>query len=336
MDIDILVSVIVPVYNVEAHIRKTLSAIIAQDYRNIEILIVNDASSDSSRDIAQSLLTNSGRRFRIIDHPQNLGVSAARNTGINSARGKYIWFCDSDDIPDQNFITSLLTEAENKHADIVFCSIRNYYESENRFVDEPITFMPDSVSPADYLNAWASQKLYIASVWNFLFARKLITDNNLNFYEDCILGEDNEFVLKAIACASRVSYAAEILYTYVIYLHNGGQGYSAKMRVVMMHHLMLSRMRASKFLRKRTHSSTVRKYILSFYLPDVIVKHFTVCAAADDREQYLRLARNLKHKALRKILLSTARFIFSKPELFFKSLMLLYAPSLYYLLRRGK
>ena len=331
MNTDKLVSVVIPLYNSAAHIEATLTSIIAQDYENIEIIIVNDASTDSSPAIAKTLLENSGRTFRVINHPQNLGVSAARNSGLKSAKGKYIWFCDSDDRPDKSFFTRLLTEAEDKNADVVFCGIRQYYESDNTLIDDPITFTPDSLSPEKYLTAWAERKLFLWSIWNFLFRRELITANGLKFHEGCRLGEDTEFVLKAIACASRVSCVNEMLY---IYVHHSGQVTDGRKKPEMLRHVMLSRLRAGRFLLRHTHSRKIRRYVLSCYLPDVTIKQFTRCAAANDREHFNRLKRTLRHKTMRKILLSTSRFMFSDPDLFLKSIMLLYAPDLYYLLRK--
>ncbi len=333
MDEDILVSVVIPVYNAESHLQATLSSIIAQAHSNIEILIVNDASTDSSPAIAHTMLTNSGRRFRIIDHPHNLGVSAARNTGLTSAHGKYIWFCDSDDIAGQNFVSSLLANAEHNNSDISFCGIRQYYESTNTLIDDPIPFTPDSLSPEDYLTAWVSRKLYLWSIWNFIFRRDLITSNGLRFHEGCKLGEDTEFLLKAIACASRMSFVSERLYTYV---HHSGQVTQSRKNPDMLRHVMLSRLRAGRYLLRHTHSPRVRHYVMHYYIPDIAVKLFTECAAVGDKEHFTRLKRTLKHKAFRKILLSTSRFILTAPDLFMKSMMLLYAPDLYYLLRKGR
>ena len=333
MNNDKLVSIIVPLYNSAAHIEATLSSIIAQDYEQIEIIIVNDASTDSSREIAQTLLENSGRNFRIIDHPKNRGVSAARNTGLKSAHGEYICLCDNDDTESPAFISTLLREAEEKNADIVFCGIRQYYESENRLIDDPITFIPDSLDPQDYLNAWADRKLYLWSVWNFLFSRELITRNGLHFHDGCRLGEDTEFVLKAIAVASRVSCVNEMLYTYI---HHTEQTSVTQKGDAMFRHIFLSRLRICRFLLRHTQSKRVRNYALSFFLPDVTITQFTRCAAANDWEHYARLKRTLKHKTIRKILLSSSRFMFIVPEIFFKAIMLLYAPDLYYLLRKGK
>ena len=333
MNTDKLVSIVIPLYNAAAHIEATLTSIIRQDYSNIEIVVVNDASTDSSPAIAQRLLENSGRKFQLINHAQNLGVCAARNTGLNSAHGEYICLCDNDDTEAPAFISTLLREAEGKNADIVFCGISQYYESENRFIDDPDTFTPDSLDPQDYLNAWADRKLYLWSVWNFLFRRELITANNLHFHEGCRLGEDTEFVLKAIAVASRVSYVDEKLYTYI---HHAGQASTARKGDVMFHHIFLSRLRSCRFLLRHSHSRKVKNYALSFYLADVTIKQFTRCASADDREHFSRLKRTLKHKTLRRILLSTSRFFFTAPGLFMKSVMLLYAPELYYMLRKGR
>lgn len=333
MDEDILVSVVIPVYNAAAHIQETISSIISQDHKNIEIIIVNDASADSSAADAKTLLENSGRAFRIIDHTKNLGVAAARNTGLDSAKGRYIWFCDSDDKAEKNFVSRLLAEAEDKNADIAFCGIKQYYESENRLIDDLIAFIPDSLSSEKYLTSWAEGKLYLWSIWNFLFRREHITKNGLRFHEGCRLGEDTEFLLKAVACASRVCCVNEMLYTYV---HHSGQVTESRKNPEMLRHVMLSRLRAGRFLLRHTHSRKIRNYILNYYIPDIIVKQFTACAVIDDRKHFRKLKRTLKHKTMRKILQNTAKFSAAAPELFIKAIMLLYAPELYYLLRKGR
>ena len=130
MTADKLVSVIVPVYNSEKHIAAALSSIINQDYSSLEIIIVNDASTDSSREIAQDVLSHSARPHRIIDHPRNLGVSAARNTGLDAAKGDYVWFCDSDDLPDEHFVSVLCRKAHDNNLDAVFCGLKHYYEDK--------------------------------------------------------------------------------------------------------------------------------------------------------------------------------------------------------------
>ena len=104
-----LVSVIVPTYNNESKIFDTIKSIIAQDYPNIEIIVVNDASSDATESVARNALKDCGREFSIIEHKENRGVSAARNTGLDAARGEYVWFCDGDDLAERELVSTLMT-----------------------------------------------------------------------------------------------------------------------------------------------------------------------------------------------------------------------------------
>ena len=327
-----LVSVIIPIFNAEAHISATLSAVIHQDYSSLEIIIVNDGSSDSSRLIAQNLLAASGRKYLIIDQPHNRGVSAARNTGLDAASGYYVWFCDSDDLPDKNFVSLLYGEAEAKNADAVFCGIRHYHESEYRFTSEPAKLRDSLSSPENYFTEWAGRRVSFWNVWSFLFRRELITNNRLRFTESCAFGEDTEFLMKALANASRVSFVREMLYTYV---HHSRQASTAGKAPEILDQLMLARFRTRRFLAKHVRSRKVNHYLLSYYLPNAVLKRYTEYARSQDKGSYDQLIMTLKHKRLRKLMLSTVRFLLVEPELFFKSAALLYAPNLYYRLRKG-
>ena len=329
---DKLVSVIIPVFNAEAHLSDTLSAIINQDYENLEVVLVNDASSDSSGLIAQNLLAASSRKYLIINQPHNLGVSAARNTGLEASQGDYVWFCDSDDLPDKNFVSLMLRKAEEKNADAVFCGIRHYHEADNRFAQESMKLRESDSSPDEYFDAWASRRIPFWSIWNFLFRRELITKNCLRFNEGCTLGEDTEFLLKALANAARISFVRDMLYTYV---HHDKQSSVMCRSSAMLDQLMLARFRTRNFLAKRLHSRKVRNYLLSYYLPNAILKRYTEYARVQDKEKYSLLVKSLKHRKLRRLMLSSARFILVEPELFLKSATLIYAPNLYYKLRKG-
>ena len=99
-----LISVVVPAYNAEKLIACSLESIIAQDYPNIEIIVVNDASTDTTEQAARRVLEGCGRPFSIITHTKNCGVSAARNTGIDSMKGEFVWFLDADDMAENNLV----------------------------------------------------------------------------------------------------------------------------------------------------------------------------------------------------------------------------------------
>ena len=123
-----LVSVIVPTFNGQDRIAKTLESIIAQDYENLEIILVNDVSTDNTVNVARDVLERSHRNFTIINRTKNGRQSASRNTGLDNATGKYVIFFDHDDLAEKNFVSDLLHEAESKNADIVFCDFEHYYE----------------------------------------------------------------------------------------------------------------------------------------------------------------------------------------------------------------
>ena len=337
MTADKLVSVIIPVYNAEKHLAATLTSIINQDYDNLEIVIVNDASTDSSRDIAQKLLAESGRNFQIIDHEKNRRVSAARNTGIYAAHGEYLWFCDSDDLAERNFVSELLRSAEEKNADVAFCGFRHYYEDEKRYEYVRSSLAENVYSGEKVLEAWIAKTISFRGVWNCLFSKKFLIDSSLRFFERCLLGEDEEFTVKALVAAKRISYVNKVLYAYVKHPEQSVAKYAAdNVRLKMFKHVELAILRSGRYIRKNAQSRKLKIYAAGFILPDIIVKTLTISAQVNDYEQYNRTLKKLRHKSIRKLMIFSARFIAFKPELFFKSLMLLYAPNLYYKLRKGK
>lgn len=112
-----LISVIVPVYNVEGYLDECLNSIRQQTYTNIEILLVEDCSTDSSMTVLQAHLVDT--RLKLIPHQKNRGISVARNTGVEAATGDYLIFVDSDDIIDTRLIASCVNCAITTDADLV-------------------------------------------------------------------------------------------------------------------------------------------------------------------------------------------------------------------------
>lgn len=123
-----LVSVIVPVYNVESYIDDCLDSIKQQTYRNLEIIVVEDCSTDNSRQVLDSHLID--ERIRVIQHNENGGLSAARNTGIAAATGEYIMFVDSDDIIDLTLVAACLQGASESAADVVLFTVKPFQDGE--------------------------------------------------------------------------------------------------------------------------------------------------------------------------------------------------------------
>lgn len=332
-----LVSIIIPTYNGEKHIAQTLKSIIAQDYENIEIILSDDVSTDNTVKISRELLEKSRYKFKIVERSINGGQCSARNTGYNAASGEYVIFFDHDDMAKKNFVSLLCTEAENKNADVVFCGIKHFYENENKFEYEPVITKNNFITPEDYLKGWASGKIFLWSVWNFIFKKKFLDEINLRFHEGCRLGEDTEFVLKALSSASKVSFVEKMLYIYVHWPQQTYQKYSVTSKKFdIFKHIMFSRFRAGRYIIRHTRNLDIKNYVLNFFIPDALITYITSAVKTNSRENYNRLIKSLKHKKIRELLLSTSKFIFRKPELIFKSLMLIYAPDFYYKLRSKK
>lgn len=124
-----VISVIVPVYNVELYLKRCVDSIIEQSYNNIEIILVNDGATDSSPEICD-FYARTDSRIRVI-HKENGGLSSARNAGINIMNGKYVLLIDSDDYIEKDMISKLYFVAQEKKADIVTCQFVKVFDDKN-------------------------------------------------------------------------------------------------------------------------------------------------------------------------------------------------------------
>lgn len=204
------VSVIVPVYNVESYLRSCLESLAEQTLRNIEVIMVNDGSTDRSPEIAakfESDYTN----FRLISQ-ENVGLSAARNTGIEHAAGKYIGFVDSDDFVDHTMYERLYNSAINREADIVKSGVLLFDDATGNIQDLRQTEEPLVAhdSPEEALTAFLEKRMNIVVV-NGIYARKIF--NNLTFVPG-VRYEDHYFTPNALIRCSRFVQINDIHYYY--------------------------------------------------------------------------------------------------------------------------
>lgn len=127
-----LVSIIIPVYNVQKYLERCITSIINQTYNNIEIILVDDGSTDKSGKMCDEWMNKDDRIVTI--HKENGGLSSARNTGMSKSNGKYLLFVDSDDYIDLNAVQTLVSTIESHNADIVICNRYHFFESGKIFV----------------------------------------------------------------------------------------------------------------------------------------------------------------------------------------------------------
>lgn len=211
-----LVSIIVPVYNVEKYIERCFNSVEAQTYKNLECIFVDDCSPDNSRDIIDYLCKDS-YKFIIVSHKENLGLSAARNTGIRRASGKYIFFLDSDDAITPNCIENLVATLRIYHnSEIIQGNVRQIPEIHNDWYDISNAQFPENCE--DALNI---KKMFFSfpripvNAWGKLIFKEFITKNNLFFMEN-IVNEDEEWSFRAAKYITNISFTKEICYLHFI------------------------------------------------------------------------------------------------------------------------
>ena len=124
------ISIVVPIYNVEKYVKKCIESLIKQTYKNIEIILVDDGSTDSSAEIIDEYANKDSRIIAI--HQKNKGVSSARNTGLKAARGEYIGFVDPDDYVDCQMYEVMVNKLQASLADLVVCGYSKIWESSKK------------------------------------------------------------------------------------------------------------------------------------------------------------------------------------------------------------
>lgn len=191
-----IVSIIMPAYNAENSIKASINSVLNQSYTNIELIIVNDGSSDDTKKIVNEMqLLDS--RIRLINIDNN-GVSNARNVGINESKGEYIAFIDSDDTVQSDFIEQMISHyADN--VDLVCCGYNVVSLEEKIFSLKPISKLYDNEFLYDGISNLQNEKSFNV-LWNKLFRRDLIVNHNIKMEKDVRMGEDLLFVIEYFNC----------------------------------------------------------------------------------------------------------------------------------------
>ncbi|HAT4134361.1 glycosyltransferase family 2 protein [Clostridium perfringens] len=204
-----VVSVIVPVYNVEKYISKCIESIKNQTYKNIEIIFVDDGSNDNSRKIISGYM-NLDKRIKYL-YQHNRGPSVARNKGIDEAKGDFIIFVDSDDWINTNMIEDMLAEMKKENADIAICDY--ILETEKKSI------YSDTLSKLKEINSNSIKDLLVCSdtlnsQCNRLYKKKIIFDNKIRFDEGLTVGEDQIFNMEYITHTKNIAYIQKGFYHY--------------------------------------------------------------------------------------------------------------------------
>ena len=204
-----LVSIIIPVYNVEKYIKKCLDTVLCQSHHNLEIILVDDGSSDASGIICDEY-AQKDKRVKVI-HKENEGVSVARNTGIDIATGEYICFSDADDYLQLDYVEYLLKIANENDADIAVTTdwfitfLGKEFPEDLR--DIPLVLSPEHAAAAILY-------YHIPIGCNSKIFKRSLLNNKIRFYPQLSVGEGFNFNVKAFLSANKVVVTKRRIYYY--------------------------------------------------------------------------------------------------------------------------
>lgn len=207
------ISVIVPIYNNERHLKQCIESLTNQTLENIEIILVNDGSSDGSQMICESY-EKMDSRIKLINQ-KNSGVSAARNRGMKIARGRYIAFSDSDDYYELDALKKLYCAAELNKADwVIGATAKDVFgRLEVVSIDERVAV---SKEERQRIIVNTTQNYMINQLWGKLYRLSIIKENNVYMRSEMSCGEDVEWICRFVSLTKVIASIAAITYHYVV------------------------------------------------------------------------------------------------------------------------
>lgn len=213
----IKISVIIAVYNAEKYLRECLDSIVNQTYKNIEIICVNDGSSDSSLEILKEYAANDDRMYIFTKENEGLGGASARNYGLNKATGKYVSILDSDDFFEPDMLEKAVKIAENTGVDFVIFGGDEYDNNTGKY-NNVSSILNQSVIPAKEVFSYQDCpntifQLTQGMAWNKLFRKSYLDDNGIRF-QRIKYTDDAYFTFANLVCAKKITVLNEVLCHY--------------------------------------------------------------------------------------------------------------------------
>ncbi|WP_203289113.1 glycosyltransferase [Metabacillus sp. cB07] len=204
------VSIILPIYNVEKFLKKCLETLVNQTLKDIEIIAVNDCSTDNSLKILHEYQSQYGDKFQIINSKDNVKQGGARNLGIKAARGEYVGFVDPDDYVTLDMFEKMYHSAIENNAEIVTC---DYYEIIGETKIYKSNDLPEGILDKENKRI-ALQRKYGWELWQQIYKKELFTVNSIQFSENLYV-TDLEIGALIVMYANRITKVKEALYFYV-------------------------------------------------------------------------------------------------------------------------
>lgn len=208
----LLYSVIIPVYKVEKYLDRCVQSVLAQTYRNIEIILVDDGSPDNCPILCDEWVKKDNRISVI--HKSNGGLSSARNVGLQRANGEYIVFLDSDDWwCDNTALERISNKIEECNADVIFFASKKYYSLKDKYLESVTAHNCLSSLPFIRIEDAMRNSLFLACAWDKVIRRSVLKDNKIEFIEHQ-LSEDIEWCCKLLQLDLKYACISGIVHVY--------------------------------------------------------------------------------------------------------------------------
>ncbi|MCI9435360.1 MAG: glycosyltransferase [Bacilli bacterium] len=279
-----LISIIVPVYNVEKYVNKMITSIQQQTYSNFELILVDDGSVDDSKVICERI-SKEDERIAVYSQ-QNKGVSEARNLGISKAIGKYILFIDADDWIDETLIETYYNLMIKDSNDLVI----NEYNviNRNKSYSQKRDLPTGVISLQQALYKIINPKGFYGSVWGKLFSLEIIKKNHIKFNPTISIGEDLLFMIDYLQYCSKIVYNDNCLYNYLIRETSALNTVSLKrLDILQVYQQLLE----NNYLDKK-----IKKRICAIYVWECIDWQCRLSS-----KEYNEITHNLRKEAIHKI-----------------------------------
>ncbi len=270
----IKVSIIVPVYNVEAYLDKCLNSLINQTLEDIEIIVVNDGATDRSQEIIEKYAKKSPKIQAYIK--ENGGLSDARNYGLQYCTGEYIGYVDSDDFVELNMYELLYEAARKNHSDVVECNLFHTYDEG------------EDIEIGEIIKDKKRMLMFGRSVvWNKIYQREWLLQTKVTFHKGLIY-EDIEFYLKLIPYIHQYTYIDEALIHYV-QRSTSINNYSTLKTLDILSVLQT----VNKYYEEQGFYEEYKEAIEFFYIRVLLCSSFLrMCKIRDKKERKLALEKN--------------------------------------------
>ncbi len=277
------VSIIVPVYNKERFLRQCLDSLLDQTYRAIEIICVNDGSTDGSLEILQDYAERDNR-IVLIDQ-ENKGAGNARNAGIRIARGRYLQFLDADDFFEPVMIENMLKKAEAKDADIVICNAL-LYDNETQIKEAHAWLSAENIEKDPFSAGEVENifKITQSTIWNKLYKRAFIVNNDI-WYQEITSNNDTAFSIVTLFLAERITYVDAF---YILYRDYNDQSRISSSREKHMNCCVLAYKEVLNQLKTRGKYSSKAKDVLNMQMYNSCIYELSFCKKRSEGMEFIK------------------------------------------------